>query len=301
MKGAVTVMKGHTLLKAILKKWQSHAQKPLKENLSKSTTQQLQALKVQSNLLQALLLLLENNFSKEVREQTILALDKLSESSETARNHFAIFLLLEQLVSDRKYVKEKNSKKMIGAKEENISSEAQMLCNRSLREVVKQSKQLESWKIEKSILKDFNLNVRFEISFLMKLLDERREKLFNQIVEIIRTSQPTDDRLRSQAGNFVALLSLSVEAGFEKGKKLLQTIEALAERLTHIHDGEKFREFLEEMEKQRLGDLKRVSEVEKLRLARKRLGVLQAHALQAFHAHLPVTLQVLKRRIPAVL
>ncbi|MBI4387412.1 MAG: hypothetical protein HY582_00010 [Candidatus Omnitrophica bacterium] len=295
-------MKGHTLLKQVLKRWEVSARKLPKESSSKLVGPQLQAIKTESGLLQALLLWLEHCFPKSIREQTILALLKLSESSEEARSCAASFFLLNQLMANERF-KEKEIVKGTRKKKEqkNIATEAEKFYLRSFKEVEKQLKQLESRKIEKLLLKNFDATTRFEPQSFIKQLDQKREKLFSQVIEIIRVSQPADHNpLRNQVESFLAFLELSVEAGYEKGKRLLQVMEGLLERLIQIYDGERFREFLEETEREKSTDSAGASDVEKLRLIRTRLGVLQAHALQAFHAHLPVTLQVLKRRLPAI-
>ncbi len=294
-------MKEQTLLKSILKKWELYVQKALKKVPSKSAAEQLRALKIQNGLLRAFLLLCECYFSKQILEQAELLLSKLSENLEDARKCTASLFFLNHLAPSEKLVEKKASKGATKKLEKmNILEEAEALCHSSLKEVIKQLKQIESRRIGNLLLKDFSLDNRLEFQSFIKLLNERREKLFNQVVEIIRTSQPTDNNyLQRGVEDFIALLTLFVEAGYEKGKRLLQVVNILAERLIQIVDGEKFREFLEEMEKKRQNDSRYVADVEKIRFLRTRLGVLQAHALQAFHAHLPVTLQVLKRHLPA--
>jgi len=78
---------------------------------------------------------------------------------------------------------------------------------------------------------------------------------------------------------------------------LLQVLRVLDIRLKDVRDEERFREFVHGLENERSTVQSQVADIIWLRAIRNRLGLQQAETLRAFHAHIPVSLQVLKRRL----
>ncbi len=284
-------MKEKAVLKSILKKRAAQFVKPFKRVRLGFTSKQFEGARIESNRLREALSIFESYFSPRVRVETDLALQRLSGPLEEARTRNISFLLLKRFVQE-----EKNSD--VRQKTEEILKEVEAVYEKSFQKAAKQLKHIKPKKVAKTLLDDFKPSEDFEFKSLTKQLNQSREKLFNQIVRLIRSSQKEElSELQSQSEKFCYLLELAVEAGYEKGKRLLQIVRVLNERLIEIHDEEKFREFIQNLEKERAISSERVSDIVRLRTIRNRLAVFQAHSLQALHAHLPVSLQFLKRHL----
>ena len=286
------------ILKSILKKRTNQLVKPFR--LTRLTKRQLEEIRIESDRLRALLSVFESYFSKRAHLEANPALEKMSLLLEEVRSRNVSVYLLARLAEGEQNVGKRNG---VGrgkppANSGSLLEEAKMRHDHSVLNAVRELKRVRPRKIEKILLEDFKPEADFALNSLVKILNERRERLFNQIVEIIRTSQKEAvDELRVQVEEFYYLLEFAVDAGYQKGKRLLKIVKLLRERLTEVYDEETFRQFVQDLEREKANHSDTVADVGRLRAIRNRLGIFQAHALQALHAHLPASLQVLKREL----
>ena len=300
-------MKEETFLKSTLAKQLDQFAKLFRTIPNQPTKTQFETMRLQSNRFYYLLTFLENCFPEHVYAEANSMFRDLSERLDETRKEEAVLVLLGRFSgshksSDPKKSKTKSSKKLLRKTSEQeldgIIREFYNAHDELIGRTVKHLKRISDLKIAKALLHDFNFVDHLSFSVWMKTLDKKREQLFNQIVKIIRTSQKEDLMdLMIQAEEFGYFLEMMIQAGYEKGKRLLQIIRSLSDRLVEVDDEENFRQRLENLEKERAKDPNRISDIQRLRMIRIRLGIFQANTRKALHAHLPVSLQVLKRRL----
>ncbi len=171
-------------------------------------------------------------------------------------------------------------------------------CEETLKSAQKKIKGVNPSAFRKKILDHFTPAPDFTFLTCKKMLNQRREMLFDQIVKLIRTSQDEDiEELRIQVTKFCFALDFAIQAGNGKIRRLRKVLGVLRNRLFNVYEEQYFKESIEALERARANDPVYVGDVQKLRLISRALGIRQANTHQAFHAQLPVALQVLKRPI----
>lgn len=178
-----------------------------------------------------------------------------------------------------------------------LVSDIQNYADKNIKKMAAEIKHVKTKKISK-LADQLHSNCSGVIPHLMKTLNRDRKELFDQVVRMIQTSRREElDELWIEVGEFCALLELAVESGFQKGKRLLQTLEVLYERLEDVRTEELFRQYIEELEKEREKHHETVRDVQLIRMLKIQLGISQATAIQSLHAQLPPALQLLKRNL----
>ena len=235
--------------------------------------------------------LFESHSSNRVYTGVSQSLNSLSNALGEVRNWDAAHGLMSRFVKEERDIKSRQSITLILKEIEKLREAKTAVAHRQL-------KGINSKKIGKALAGGFETDGPNSFAAWVKMLDEKRERLFNQVVEMIRSAQKEEfDALRLETDRFCYLLEVAVEAGYQKGKRLLQVLRLLSERLQAVSDEEVFRELIQNLEKERANDAEKVADVQRLRTLQNRLGTLQARTLQNLHDHLPVSLQLLKRRI----
>lgn len=230
-------------------------------------------------------------FPKPVLEQADQLLQNMTDLLEGVREETVSLQLAKHFLPDGKG---KQVKESAG----NLVGEIEVLLSYSARDVLKQLKKIQADKIGKAVIKNFECGEFGGLPALLKLLNGKREALFNQVVKMIRTSQKQDlDDLWAATGTFCHALSLATECGHQKGKRLLNILKVLHLKLGDVHDKEIFRNFIEDLSRERSRDSERAVDVQRIRLILNQLGIAEANAIQDLHSHLPLTLQVLKRQL----
>lgn len=300
-------MKGPSFLKGVLRKRVAQFAQLLKPKRLNLTEKQFQDLRNYSRRLYGFLCLFESSFSKGTFEETKELIERMFSILEEERKRAVFVFILERLVKGegpvsveggvQKKRRDANRQLIHHSRVNDISEETRALKESSVREALKQLKRVNARNIEKELVRNFK-PVQFAVDVLVKMLNGKRQELFNQIVEIIRASRKEDlDCLQVMVEQFSSLLQLAVEFGYEKGRRLLRISKVLNLRLVQVQDEEKFGSYLEALERERASSTDKIESIQELRAVRNRLGILQAHTLQALHAHLPLSLQVLKRQM----
>lgn len=208
--------------------------------------------------------------------------------------------LLEKIKIHRAFRYLTNKLSKAGAKEK-ISGFSQLVAdiqNDADKNIKKLSAEVKHVKTKKAakLSDQLQSNCAGVVPHLMKALNRDRKELFDQVVRMIQTSRREElDELWFEVGRFCAILELAVESGFQKGKRLLQTLEVLHKRLEEVRIEELFRRYIEELEKERERHHETVRDVQLIRILKIQLGISQAAAIQNLHSQLPPSLQLLKR------
>lgn len=297
-------------LKTIFKGQASELAKALRPGKSRSPQARFEKALLQSRRFRELLFVFNPYFSRTVQVEITGVLENLAEALEEARERGVFLELLNRLAREKRgsdQPSECRSKKF--GKPAGKPSKKQNGLERiflETSEYVCEAKKSAANKLKRTnlraglrdVLREAGAAGQLQSGFLVRVLEERRKALFNQIVDIIRTSQKEDfNRLKFQVERFIYLLEFAVQARYEKAKRLLQIVKLLFERLVWVQDEEMFGQYLREMERERAGDSERVRDIQEIREILRRLGIVEAHTLQALHAQLPVSLQFLKREI----
>ncbi len=213
-------------------------------------------------------------------------------------------LLIQKEVKQGKFLKlfselsKKEKQPELRPKIDRTALELKIVHDREVSKIMKLIGEFNARKTAAILLTNFQPENFPDQTAFAKYLDERRDKLFNQLVEAIRAAERENfGNIQVEVEKFSYALELAVTVGFEKGKKLLQVLRVLDIRLKDVRDEERFREFVHGLENERSTVQSQVADIIWLRAIRNRLGLQQAETLRAFHAHIPVSLQVLKRRL----
>ncbi|PIQ85738.1 MAG: hypothetical protein COV74_07515 [Candidatus Omnitrophica bacterium CG11_big_fil_rev_8_21_14_0_20_45_26] len=274
-----------------LKKRVNHFTRPFKPTKQGFTDTQINHIRLEAYRIREWLTLFEGCFSRVAQAETHKVLARLLPQLEEFRNANAACELLTDLVKAEKNLRHESKAKVILKEFESIRDIIG-------RKAGKQLKQIKPRKLSQLLQNDFKPNGLAMPASLIKYLNQKRETLFNQLVLIIRTAKQEDlAELLLQMQVFCYLLELSVDSGFQKGRRLLQTLRVLQERLAKVCDEEFLRQCLQDMEKERARVTDKISDIQQLRLIRIRLGIQQARTLKLFHDQLPPVLQGLKRHL----
>jgi len=307
------------MLANLLKRWSKSFQKKLIQLKPLTPTASLADTIQAAGCLRQFLRIFEENFSKKTVADITASLAAFQTQLEDVMKWNVFLLLLEKFfppetmaelamqvrekkLPARKHKRKSRSLSILSTRRtkgaSSIFQEADALYQEIVKRALKEAARLKSKHVEKELVKGFETPGRFDVNSMVPLLNERRDRLFKQIVEIIRTSQKEDlTHLMVEVGDFTSLLEVAVALGYQKAKRLRQVMRVLHERLLEIHDEEMFRHFLYELEQERANISEKAKEMQQLRFIRNRLGIYQANTLQALHAHLPLSLQILKRQL----
>jgi len=239
--------------------------------------------------LKGFILAFEPFFEKPVTDESIKLIDQTIFLLEKTRTQRMFRHLTNRLV------KTSRKEKTPGFSE--LVSDIHDYLDVRVKKLVSEVKHVKPKKIAK-LTDQLNSNCAGAVPHLVKFLNRSRKGLFDQVVRMIQTSRREElDELWVEASEFCAILELAVESGFQKGKRLLQTLEVLYERLEEVRIEERFRRYIEELEKEREKHHETVRDVQLIRILKIQLGISQAAAIQNLHAQLPPSLQLLKRTL----
>lgn len=282
-------MSGSIQFRAILKKLISDLKKSLKIQKTNPSAKQFEDARLALKQLYTLLSIFESFFQSHAHHELKSVLMKNIELLEDLRIQNATLRLFQQFSPNGKAKHEPH---------DGVQAEFEVSRKQAMAKALKELGRLKVPAIEKTLLQKLDLGDEFEFRSIVKVLNSKREHLFDYIVHIIRSTQKEQyDNLRLEVENFCSLLDFAVRGGYEKGKRLLQVLKGLRTRLVDIQNEDTFRSIMQNLEIDSANNPKKVANVVRLREIRLRLGVFQAETLRNLHGHLPVSLQLLKRNL----